>query len=165
MGLTNLWDHICMMIRSHGYNSTYPIHRQDAKSNQSYRCKSKTLNPNDRRNELDEKDAESAVLVKPTLHHRCIRWLSDRPTPKHRCKFWCQMETSQIALRHRFNRRVTQRHRCNQHTIVQRRCRVHSRQVFSTGRIDAPSEQASVQWHQQEKDQVQRLREDQVSPV
>jgi hypothetical protein len=55
---------------------------------------------------------------------------------------WNQVKT---ALRHRFNRRVRNRHRCNRRTIVQRRCQVRSSKAFSTGRIDAPSEQASVQ--------------------
>ena len=117
----------------------------------------------DCRNELDERKQNQLHR----LNRRCAIGASDGCRIDRRPNIgvslgarWNQVKT---ALMHWFNRWIRNRHRCNRHTIVQRRCQVRSSQAFSTGRTDAPSVLCISAMTSAEKDQVQRLREDQVS--
>jgi len=81
--------------------------------------------------------------------HRCIRWLSEDPTPWHPCKSEHLWRSSEERVKHRLNRRGQVKHRCIQRTMFQRRCQACSSQAFSTGRSDGYRSNASVQWRQQ----------------
>ena len=130
---------------------TSPNRHHVAKAQQKSRDRRYLKDSNDRRDKLDKRLQNQLHR----LNRRCTIGTFDGCRIDRRPSIgaclgaiWNQVKT---VLRHRFNQRVRNRHGCNQRTIVQRRCQVRSSKAFSTGRTDAPSEQASVQWRQQEK--------------
>ena len=80
------------------------------------------------------KALRSVVPEEPTHEHRCIRWLSEEPTP------WQKGIEAKSAYGHRMNRRVKKGNRCIGRPMFQRRCQEPRRSFFSTGSIDGASE-------------------------
>src|SRR6185436_2715781 len=68
--------------------------------------------------------------------HRCIRCLSEEPTP---CYLVQEGIKAKSAYRHRLNRRSKKGHRCIGRPLYQRRCQVPRRSFFSTGSTDGAS--------------------------
>ena len=68
--------------------------------------------------------------------HRCIRCLSEEPTP---CCLVQEGIEAKSAYRHRLNRRSKKGHRCIGRPLYQRRCQVPRRSFFSTGSTDGAS--------------------------
>src|SRR6185437_1889126 len=84
----------------------------------------------------DDKEKEKIGVARPEgpplwgfrrMKHRCIRWLSEEPTP------WQKGIKAKSAYGHRMNRRVKKGHRCIGCPMFQRRCKSRKGQVFSTG--------------------------------
>ena len=72
----------------------------------------------------------SGAPEEPMPKHRCIRRLSEEPTP------WCLVQNrieAKSGYRHRLNRRVKKRHRCIGRPMFQRWCQDPRRRFFSTG--------------------------------